>query len=771
MNDLGSAVALLERSKFNLSLALNDAARRECLESIKLLNGLLKAKIGDPLIVKPIALNAMSLYESIKSSTTTFEDKLMWLGSKIHGQFFPPMIEFDGVTSFDIVPELDATRPLLSLPDTISATFMKTSGTNERGVINDLENIYQDLLTNCSFVCAILSIIHINPDLVYSLLSHVYKDTYKVKLYLNGCFRLVTLDNKLPLVDNGRNLVMRSLTNPAIVWPALLEKAYLMVMGQGYNFQGSNMAVDTFMLLGWIPEVVHVLNGHLYDGTEADDTLAQLFRNKKVLLGLGVGQLSDKLAAQIGLIPGHDYAVVDMRLDETTGVREILIRNPWLAHTDGTQSIRWVNETELYHFSFLYINWLPHFKHSTKVNFIAQLNSPGLSLWSALYNNPQYTLTVPPHEGKVWLLLERHLLSTVDDPSTTRGEIVIGITIYDTKIGERVFSDNQCHYICKLRTGTNNRTELVKLELPPGKEFPHAKSYTVVINSSENANFTLTAYSDTKVQLHRAKPKYPHIILVPVDSWDTRTSGGNYALPTYIYNPQYTLRVTKQLINLYVGLVGELADQYYNVHIFSSDSTDAEKPLRSISLQKLVKEENYHIGSVVYHVPDLKPGTYRMVCSTYTALPNHKPTQFCLRLNHDSTNKDDVTLTKCYNALGLFVLKETFSWEQRNRLKICFRTTSRQCKVTFHIKYSTDLGQSTDDSTHYRPKMRASIFNRTTEQPVQVNEKWNDSLYGVFVDCILPDVQEYILLVERFELGSGLAIIEIGSSRMIELRK
>lgn len=78
---------------------------------------------------------------------------------------------------------------------------------------------------------------------------------YVLKLYFNGCFRRVIIDERLPSSLTNRTLYVVDRLNPQLLWPALLEKAYLKVRG-GYDFPGSNSGTDLWVLTGWIPEQI-----------------------------------------------------------------------------------------------------------------------------------------------------------------------------------------------------------------------------------------------------------------------------------------------------------------------------------------------------------------------------------------------------------------------------------------------------------------------------------------------------------------------------------
>ena len=78
---------------------------------------------------------------------------------------------------------------------------------------------------------------------------------YIFRFHFNGCFRKVVIDDRLPASNSTRSLHVIDRSNPRLLWPALIEKAYLKVRG-GYDFPGSNSGTDLWVLTGWIPEQV-----------------------------------------------------------------------------------------------------------------------------------------------------------------------------------------------------------------------------------------------------------------------------------------------------------------------------------------------------------------------------------------------------------------------------------------------------------------------------------------------------------------------------------
>jgi hypothetical protein len=130
-------------------------------------------------------------------------------------------------------------------------------------------DIVQDITTDCSVVasiCAVIARAFKGHGKLLGFLIYPYDEAnlrprlskngkYMFRLNFNGCFREVVVDDRLPASNSSRSLHVVDRNNPQLLWPALVEKAYLKVRG-GYDFPGSNSGTDLWVLTGWIPEQI-----------------------------------------------------------------------------------------------------------------------------------------------------------------------------------------------------------------------------------------------------------------------------------------------------------------------------------------------------------------------------------------------------------------------------------------------------------------------------------------------------------------------------------
>ena len=142
---------------------------------------------------------------------------------------------------------------------------------------------------------------------------------YIVKLYLNGNWRGVEVDDYLPVSQTG-NLIC-AYSNKGKMWVSLIEKAYLKAHG-GYDFPGSNSSRDLFILTGWLPEIIHLKE---YDREKLWQRILMGYTRKDCLITCGTGAIEDEEA--IGLVSGHAYAVLEIM--EFGNNRLLLVKNPW----------------------------------------------------------------------------------------------------------------------------------------------------------------------------------------------------------------------------------------------------------------------------------------------------------------------------------------------------------------------------------------------------------------------------------------------------------
>ena len=771
---------------------------------------------------------ALSLVERIdqkKGAALSLSERVNWLTSSIHGVLWFPILTFglsktSAIKSTDFAP-LAAKEPELRMPKLAPDFRVALQQVEPNSSLDGLADLYQDLLGNCSFVSSVLLVSAAGlgaqlRDLVFvypgkpsvstsdpqgqseklstgmehlitqmlntslngekkrlkdgiqmyhehsqsdqmspgnvvteasatnqmslhllrsvnvpsqatqnlpplSILPDATASRLKIRLYFNGCWREAALSPTLPFVSPpyaDRSLIVRSSSNATLIWPALLEKAHVLVSGSHYDFTGSNMAHDTYILTRWWPEVFSAGDAR---------KLRRLDRNPHIALGLGSGEMSPRLARELGVVPNHDYVV------DSVGEMGVDLINPWQS-SERTLHVPWA---QLPHFPYVYANHRPQYSHSAAVSFVC----PGTE-WPDFYveRRPQYIVRT---SAKTVHLVVEQFLGPQNVPFV--------LSVYRGTKG-RVISTDQ--YECVAGgASTNARVMYYPLSLNPGVD------YTIVVStgSAKSAHtFSLEAFADAPVDLERARA--PHKALPEIKGlWAMGFNGGHWALASYIDNPQYDIEIPTGTECLLLVLVATDHSALVNVHLFHREKADFQKKLRNFDKAKLLFSEDYTRQLHRSEVQNPEPGTYRLVVSCYD---NSLTCDFSLVVAY--SGGEAVSIVPVPQALGTFVHECLFEWRGANRHKLYLRTRHAQARVTFHVRAPARNLQE------YIPAVRASVFDAETQEIVVVTSEWNNSIYGVFLECVLEHADRpYVLLVERFERGDGPCRITVGSSAKV----
>lgn len=715
-------------------------AKKSCMEAIKILNNFAKANNNE--LMQPLSEYSLKLYDQILKNNISVSDRIKWLASK-RGSIYPPRLKFAAIDSMNSIfisqSYLEQDEKIQRLPASLRAEFKPAIVGEWSSSRADLQNLYQDLLPNCSFVSSLLSIAQSDKTSLVDLISPRLAHTgYRVSLYFNGCWRIVSIDNQLPYLvdDESRSIIIKSYSNQNLLWPALIEKAYLKVMGQGYEFGGSNMSNDTYMLTGWLPENIRINNHSLPSNF---DHLWKLKKQGHLLIGIGTGKISKELSNLLGLILNHDYVIENY--DKQSN--ELLVKNPWI---EGNKvKDRYLKIDANFGFKFLYLNWnIDKFQYHSQINFISS-NS------CQLRDQSQYSLVNEEDiEIEVYLLLERHL-NLID-------EAIMKLDIYQTTNGDKILYPNQ--YLGKsINSPSNSRLQLIKFTLNP-----HS-AYTIVISSSVKSTSTINIYNDvnSNLSIQKARNLYSNIETIN-GNWSSQTNGGNWSLSSFIQNPQYDIEIFENM-DIFILVFTNDMKSLINFHLLHSDVTDKLLPVRLFDKSKLLINENYNQNYQASNIKNLTPGIYKLIVSNYE---RSNLDLFTVLINYTGS-PTSLQIQKTSNHLGLFTTSYHFNWNNNNRHRVLVSTSSHNTRLTFHLHLP--YGNQEGLISTYVPAIRGLIFRKSNSQPILINETWNNSIYGIFVDCILDIPDVYILLVERFESGNGTVIVDVGSDKKIEFLK
>ncbi|KAK4540862.1 hypothetical protein LTR36_008804 [Oleoguttula mirabilis] len=488
---------------------------------------------------------------------------------------------------------------------------------------------------------------------------------YIVRLNFNGCYRRVVIDDRLPVSNTSRVIHVVDRHNPGLLWPALLEKAYLKVRG-GYDFPGSNSGTDLWILTGWIPEQVFMQSDEL----EPDrfwSRMLNAFNYGDVLITMGTGKMSSRTERELGLASEHDYAVLDLR--EVDSQRLLLIKNPWCEGTswrgrfkqnergdikpkeaaeqsliefdDDTEPVQssrdllnadeqlspgtfWMDlDNVIQHFESIYLNWNPGlFAHRQDMHFAWDLGPPELGRgkprgrFASLSAHPQFIVTASKG-GTIWVLLWRHFKNAIPDVATeeeiARGgydidlEGHISLVAFDSQ-GRRVLLPEK-----HLEKGwfVDSPQTLLKLDdCKAGAEYTIAPLEQDLVATEHT--FTLSAFSNSPLEVSEAKVRYQYANTLSA-AWTKETAGGNAHSPTYSTNPQFAIAVPQTTS---ISLLLEARNDELNVHVKLMHSKGQR--IHAIRNRDIVFDsKDYRRGCCLAEFAELEAGQYTVICSTF----------------------------------------------------------------------------------------------------------------------------------------------------------
>lgn len=620
---------------------------------------------------------------------TTAEKIIILRASKIHGKKFPQWNQppepsmfakkddeelYMDPFAFTFSPEQQDLFDRWKRPFELMATAHDHDGAEQLSL--DMMrakpdcDLVQDMVTDCSVVSSLsAAMCHLCPkkdSLLGSLMYPFDHDKfqpmlsksgkYVFRMHFNGCSRQVVIDDRLPASSSSRTLFVVDRRNDRLIWPALMEKAYLKIRG-GYDFPGSNSGTDLYVLTGWIPEQRFLQ----HDEFDLDKTWTKMQREYgrgNVIATLGTPVLSAEEETTLGLVSKHDYAVMDLK--EETGVRLLLVKNPWRnsvvwkgvassasVKTSGDKTgMFWISfEDVVQNFDTLYLNWNPTlFTHRQDHHFPWEL--PDKTLASALAHNPQYTVQSDT-SYPVWILLNRHWqdgeLDRLRDQSKHRHHvhgdhsISAGVT---AKSSFAPISQTLGFMALQVYAAPPQGTRILLPDRSPLQQSPLLDSphtllclenpspgipYTIAITQSDlplpNYTFSLTFLSLSPLTVNPSLPTHAHTHSIR-GKWSRRTAGGNTASPNYRMNPSWSITIPSPT-RLSLLLTTDAHDLAVHVClVYSSPSTVPQTPSSTLSRRDIVMSSGeYRRGAA--HVQSaasstVQPGIYIATASTFT---------------------------------------------------------------------------------------------------------------------------------------------------------
>jgi calpain-7 len=517
-------------------------------------------------------------------------------------------------------------------------------------------SIRQSVVTNCSFVASLCVAAayerKFNIPLVTNLIypqkngKPVYNPwgKYMVKLHFNAVPRKIIIDDYIP-VDNKNNILCtHSITLD--LWPTLIEKAYMKLHG-GYDFPGSNSAIDLHILTGWYPE--QIIFPRPISCNESETIWRRLIDGWKLgacLVTVSTGR--DEGVEEMGLESNHAYAVMDV-VETSCGKKLLQIKNPWMRKrwvgkygpndkqnwTEQLQrelnydilgalqqdnGIFWIDlESLCKYFAVMHLSWNPrlfNFRKTVHEHWDAKMRSSlsGLDHFTIGWN-PQYKVRIFGG-GSFWVMLHKHWTSMdkrngdfitfhvykIEEKDGIFKRVLVDDNLKISSLGKYI---NDPHYRDCINTPRDNSWHEYIIVVSQYKELSSI-TFSLTVASAQECSLEYIPYIDETL---------PGQLTVTSGEWNVYNCGGSVNDPaTYKNNPQYILTAYQRgSVRLFLDTDSSRA--FVNIIVFRNNG---QKVMIPVDKLLYATSGNYRQCFCVAELPDVIPNEkLTVVVSTF----------------------------------------------------------------------------------------------------------------------------------------------------------
>lgn len=506
---------------------------------------------------------------------SNFNDKFQWMTSFLYGRRYPPLGDDLVVKEpWNDLQQLDSIIKYGNEP--IDLVKMQPDFTTEERIVQNRR------VNNCSLICSLTNAREENQIKSYSV-----HNVFNVILHFNGSNRLVSVlrDSNFPKCSkDGAALTLFSHN----IEDMLIELAYFEIKNnRNYAYGGSNTATDTYLLTGWIPEILNL-------GDVSFSEIRKCYQFN-AMLALGTDSVKGKEVTE-----NHDFVVTSVNWKK----EQFTILNPH--GTENPTVYTW--DDLIKEFKWLYVNWDPYSKYTQRVK-LHDRYSDKFNAYPTWTQKPLMCIENKSNSiQNCHLYLERHLLDdSILESNLTIGEIPrSGFTAVSAEGNNSGF--------CNMQLRLN----------------PH-ETRLIFYHSDKKCNLTFHLLSNSGlVSMSKCKSD----ILTAESSWNITNNQWTIGTSEYFKSPVFKLK-SDGFDDTYLDfeLVSQLPAKV-NFQIFESDDYALQRPI--------FKNDTYSPQIFSKHgVRLLKGREYFIVCS----IAHHITSPFIFTLRNPETKQSKFELS------------------------------------------------------------------------------------------------------------------------------